>query len=239
MNNNQLKIIACVSMFIDHLGMLIFPQFEIFRLLGRIAMPIFAFFIAEGCRYTHNRLKYFLQIFILGVICQIPYTGLDIINGNFTELYFNILITFSFSIVICYFYIDFEKAFKAKDNKNSLKFGGLFLLSIVVSYSFLRFTDNILGFPVTVDYGIRGILLPVSAVLFTDKQKRLFSFSVCLIGFLIYFNKPLNTIIFSSIAILLLFFYNGKRGSKKLKYLFYIFYPSHLALLYLISCFVH
>ena len=40
---------------------------------------------------------------------------------------------------------------------------------------------------------------------------------------------------FSLLAIPLLMLYNGQRGKWKLKYLFYIFYPAHLGILYLIS----
>lgn len=52
MNRNQLKIIACISMLIDHIGYVLFPDVTVLRLIGRIAMPIFAFFIGEGCLYT-------------------------------------------------------------------------------------------------------------------------------------------------------------------------------------------
>ena len=55
-------------------------------------MPIFAFMIAEGCKYTKNKLKHFLMIFILGVICQVVY----FINDQ--SLLMGILIVFSFSI---------------------------------------------------------------------------------------------------------------------------------------------
>ena len=48
LTNNQLKIIAMVSMLLDHMGLLFFPDEQIFRILGRIAFPIFAYMIAEG-----------------------------------------------------------------------------------------------------------------------------------------------------------------------------------------------
>ena len=49
---SSLKIMACVFMFIDHVGLEIFTQINILRVIGRLAYPIFAFFIAEGCKYT-------------------------------------------------------------------------------------------------------------------------------------------------------------------------------------------
>ncbi|MBQ5591207.1 MAG: hypothetical protein IIU65_05965 [Clostridia bacterium] len=233
MSSNKLKIIACVSMLIDHIGYILFPQVYYLRWIGRIAMPIFAFFIAEGCRHTKHRLKYFLQVFLLGVFCQAVYVANDIITGNFHKLYLNILFTFSFSIILCFAYIDIEKAVLSA--RVPIKQIFIFGLSFVFTLAFLRFADNVLGFPVSVDYGIRGVLLPLSAVIFKNKHLKMFSFSICLIGFLILFNKGIYTIIFSAFSIPLLYLYDGTYGSKKLKYLFYIFYPTHLAVLHLIS----
>ena len=70
LSNNQLKIIAMISMFIDHLGLQIFPTESIYRIIGRIALPIFAYMIAEGCKYTRKRWLYLLKILSLGLICQ-------------------------------------------------------------------------------------------------------------------------------------------------------------------------
>ena len=69
LNGNALKYIAALTMLIDHAGLLLFPRNILFRIIGRLAFPIFAFMIAEGCRYTRNKLKYFLSVFILGFAC--------------------------------------------------------------------------------------------------------------------------------------------------------------------------
>jgi len=73
MNRNHLKLIACMSMLIDHIGYVLFPEAELLRIIGRIAMPIFAFFIGEGCLHTRDRKKYFLRLFVLALICQAVY----------------------------------------------------------------------------------------------------------------------------------------------------------------------
>ena len=62
LNGNQLKILAMLFMTVDHVGAFLMPQYEILRYIGRLAMPIFAFMIAEGCTHTHNRLRYFLTL---------------------------------------------------------------------------------------------------------------------------------------------------------------------------------
>ena len=80
-NGNTLKFLACITMLIDHAGILLFPQYDIFRIIGRIAFPIFAFMIAEGCRYTKNKLRHFLMIFGLGVLCQLAYVVSDPKSG--------------------------------------------------------------------------------------------------------------------------------------------------------------
>ena len=75
-------------MVIDHLGYMYYPSAIWMRIVGRISLPIFAFFIAEGCFYTKNRLKYFSLTFGLGVICQIVYFI------AMESTYMSILITF-------------------------------------------------------------------------------------------------------------------------------------------------
>ena len=68
-----LKLLAAACMLIDHAGLLLFPSQTWMRAVGRLAFPLFAYFIGEGFYYTKNRLRYFLRIFLLGVACQIPY----------------------------------------------------------------------------------------------------------------------------------------------------------------------
>lgn len=66
LNGNHLKLIAAFTMLLDHAGILLFPRVTLFRILGRLAYPIYAYMIAEGCRYTRNKLRYFLMVFGLG-----------------------------------------------------------------------------------------------------------------------------------------------------------------------------
>ena len=90
-------------MTIDHVGVLLLPHVIVLRILGRLALPIFAFMIAEGCRYTRNRLRYFGSVFALGVLCQIVYYMVD------RSLYFSILITFSLSNATIYALQDWKE----------------------------------------------------------------------------------------------------------------------------------
>ena len=73
MTGNQLKILALVSMTLDHIGVVMFPNVLWLRIVGRLAFPIFAYMIAEGCFYTHSKGKYLGSICALGLVCQLVY----------------------------------------------------------------------------------------------------------------------------------------------------------------------
>ena len=72
-NRNALKIIALLSMTIDHIAKVFFDGNMIMVAIGRIAMPIFAFFIAEGFYYTRSKKKFILRLLLFAIISQIPY----------------------------------------------------------------------------------------------------------------------------------------------------------------------
>lgn len=236
LNNNTLKIIACVSMLIDHIGMILFPQIKIFRILGRIAFPIFAFMISEGFKYTKNKAKYFLTIFILGSIFQIVYI---FVVRNFT---LNILLTFSVSIMLLYALQEYKRMLFNKKSTTENKIQATFLF--IVTYLAFFMLDDVLIF----DYGIFGALLPVFASVFTIPKLEnstvnhkthniifylnLLSFAIGLLILAIYIK---GNQYYSLISILPLLLYSGKRGKLKMKYFFYIFYPLHFVILYLIS----
>ena len=73
LTGNKLKLIALISMTVDHIGKFFFPSFIIFEIIGRIAFPIFAYMIAEGWKYTSNKKRYMLTIWGMGVLYQIIY----------------------------------------------------------------------------------------------------------------------------------------------------------------------
>ena len=75
LTSNQLKLIACFSMLLDHTAILLLPNLIFLRYIGRLAMPIFAYFIAEGCKNTSSLPKYFGRVFLLGVFSRNAYIG--------------------------------------------------------------------------------------------------------------------------------------------------------------------
>jgi len=69
-DTSLLKIIALVCMIFDHIGVAYFPNTVEFRILGRMALPLYAWCLVVGSEYTHNVLKYALRLFIIGIISQ-------------------------------------------------------------------------------------------------------------------------------------------------------------------------
>ena len=234
-----LKMIAAFTMLIDHAGLILFPGNDIFRIIGRLAFPIYAYCIAEGFLYTRNRLKYFLRIFILGAACQLVY---DIVER---DIYIGILLTFSMSVILMYL---------ASGAQSALFGDGSSLCKIIekiirkniplVADKIISLTMLLLGitavyvlcYYVEVDYGFIGVMLPVFTSLFRDRTRRFFMFTAGLIALCIHFAYFGNTIqLFSLFTVPIIAMYNGNPGKYRLKYFFYVFYPLHLGILYLID----
>lgn len=212
LNGNSLKILAAIFMTIDHIGVLLLPQVPILRIIGRLALPIFAFMIAEGCRYTRSKKKYFGTIFGLGLVCQIVYYFFD------GSMYLSILITFSLSILTIY-------ALQNLKEKNTTASGVLFLCTVLAVW--------LLNLVFTIDYGFWGCMLPVFPAALQGTEYDQLPIRIGMLGVgLIFLSLAIGGIqIWSLLAIPLLLCYNGKRGSWNLKYFFYIFYPVHLVVL--------
>ncbi|MBQ9482133.1 MAG: hypothetical protein IJU84_08220 [Clostridia bacterium] len=229
LSGNALKIIAAVCMVCDHIGFVFNPLMKdadivfALRAIGRIAMPIFAFMIAEGFRYTKDRKKYFLTIFLLGLVCDaVYYIAMQMI-------YICILTTFSFSIAILFSY---DGAINAIKEKNGNFF--FYLVCFAAAVSAAVFTDvYIVGKGGVFDYGWIGALLPLFAYIVKKNFFKVLPFAAAVVGTTIYYllTKHNSVYWFTLLSIVFLLAYNGERGKYKMKYFFYIFYPAHLLVL--------
>ena len=219
LSGNALKIIAAITMTLDHMGLMLFPRILMLRILGRLAMPIFAFMIAEGCKYTRNRKKYFGMVFGLGAVCQTVYWFVD------HDLYFSILITFSLSILLIYALQNWKK-------QQSLPSALLFAGAAAAVWGLNRIFE--------IDYGFWGCMLPVFAAIPHRTKYDRYPFSILTLGLgMVLLALDLGDIqIFSLLALPLLLGYSGKRGKWNMKYFFYIFYPAHLVILEAIAMLV-
>ena len=72
--DDTLKLIAILTMLIDHTGYLLFPDQIVWRLIGRLSFPIFAYLVARGSRLTRSRPRYLLRMLSYGLISQVPYS---------------------------------------------------------------------------------------------------------------------------------------------------------------------
>lgn len=227
LDNTQLKYLAAFFMFIDHFSLLLLddgtPLYIIGRSIGRLAAPIFFWAITEGAVHTRNIWKYFRNIVVFGIIIQLVYT-LSLGHISISDIIFqvdkNIFITLAMGLLVV---IAFKK------NKGPIFLNYLAAISVCV-----------LGELLNVDYGWYGIAMIIAFYIFKDK-KMMLSTSIILLnilrfGYLLDKVDILhNSIQFISILSLpLIFAYNDKRGSGN-KYFFYLFYPIHLALLYLLK----
>ena len=102
-----LKLIACVTMFIDHIGYAIFNGSSWFNYIGRLAFPIFAFQISEGYIHTKSIKKYLLRLFLFALVSQIPFMLFhSIISEGF---YLNVIFTLLFGLISIVIYDKYNK----------------------------------------------------------------------------------------------------------------------------------
>ena len=218
-----LKIIAVFFMVVDHVKYALPSCVNEFTLyFGRISFPIFAFCIVQGYLHTHDIKKYLERLLIAGAISEVPYL---LFNSLPTLEFINLNIMFSFALGIL--------SIKSYEFYGGRWKGILAVLMIAIIAEISK-----------VDYGVFGILLIFSFYIFRNSKYKMFIASFCVvagkylyrilvlqIGFKEY---PIKNWICTSIPLLIVLLYNGKKGPG-LKWFFYIFYPVHFFILWLIS----
>ena len=219
LSGSMLKLIAVISMIIDHVGCHLvdhniillqaggykLPLYRLMRDLGRFAFPIFCFLLIEGFLHTRNKIRYGASLAILAVISEIPYD----LEHNGT-LYYPEQNVF-FTLLLGYLGLCAIERFREKPLRVFLSL----LCLAVVSY----FLDA--------DYSIQGFAFIILLYALRE-QKILRVFTAVL----------LNNFRFAALAFLPISLYNGKRGFIRgafLKYLFYLIYPVHIFIIYLIK----
>ena len=213
LTSNQLKLLAMLTMTLDHIGVQMFPGALWLRIVGRLAFPIYAYMIAEGCAHTRNRSKYLLQKAGLALLCQLVYFF------AMGSLFQCILVTFTLSILLIYAY-----------DTGSRPLTALALLG--VAFVTVALPRLLPGTDFAIDYGFFGVLVPVAAYLGETRRKKLLFTA----GALVALAWSVGGIQWYSLAALLpLALYGGQRGKRRMKWLFYLYYPLHLAALYGIS----
>jgi hypothetical protein len=217
MTSKLLKVLACVSMVVDHIGWLLFPGIEILRIIGRISFPLFAFVIAFSVTRTKSISKYTLRLLILGLIAQPIYSWANYLTGT-TVYELNIFFTLLLGII----------SVTILSKKQYLGVG-IVAVGLILIISFL----------VPMDYGLVGVLLIIMfwvTLEILGKYGHYYSVIALMIFNSIY---SLITPVASSrhwwsmlaVIPLVLFTQIKPKTSKLWKYAFYIFYPIHLLII--------
>lgn len=220
LTGNQLKLIALVTMTIDHVGLMLLPQYDILRIIGRLAFPIYAWMIAEGSRHTRSLPRYLGSVAAVAALCQIVYFAA---MGSVAQ---SILVTFSVSIGL----IALLRRALDENTVLSRVLAGAALLAVLFATELLP--GLLRGTDFSVEYGFLGVMLPVCVYFGKTMPHRLCLAAVILLLMGWDFGAVQW---YALLALPLLALYNGQRGRGKLKYLFYFYYPAHLAAIYAIG----
>lgn len=231
-SQETLKLIACVTMLIDHVGATLVwnyylhnPTLELYcfynvlRLIGRIAFPIYCFLLAEGAHYTRNPKKYALRLAVGAALAEIPF-DIAFFDG----------ITLAHSSVMVTLLLGFGMIEAMKRVK------GFWKIVIILPF---YLAAELLG----TDYGGLGIeviaLFALTRGMKYEKLLQLVGLALLLIpgpkwniGFM-YANLEA----FAVLAVIPIFCYSGKKlsSSKAVQWAFYLFYPVHIAILVLLE----
>ena len=216
----QLKYIAFLSMLIDYVNKaLMYPLLtenrflryvsDVFDILGRVAFPLFMFFLVEGFFKTGNRFKYLLNLIVFGIISEIPF---DLFQSAvlFQPNSNNVMFTLALALVMIWV-IDELKVPKSYIIPPVLWFPVSIIIVITVC---------LLSMIWGLDYEYHGILIAYFFYIFRNNP-----ILSIIGGYLSIFKTPWALLGFG-----LTLTYNGKRG-KQNKILNYLFYPVHLLIL--------
>lgn len=214
----SLKAIACLTMFLDHIGAVFMPgyyTYYILRILGRIAFPIYCFLLSEGVHYTQNAGKYALRLGVGAVVSEVPF---DLaFYGGLTLAHQNVMLTLLLGFAAL-------EAWKHRPDWLRLPI----VTAFAIAAEWLHTDYGAWGVVLIVAFGVlreqpRWKLVPTLAVILLAMDSARVSF----LG-----GIPIE--IFGLLALIPIFLYSGeKRGQGRgVKFLFYCFYPAHLLLLW-------
>lgn len=237
-SGSTLKLIAVCAMLIDHIGQVVLKngialkapysmfndaQFSIllnvidlFHIIGRLAFPIFCFLLVEGFMHTHDLRKYFLNLLIFALIAE-PIYDLANCGRLFSVEQQNVIFTLLFGWLTI---------FIMKKSKNNRIIAVLIILAISGLTYLCKLDGSYYGI------GLISIFYLCYEKLWLKYIITVIFMFICGLNFTI--NGFDGYFIMSAISVILISMYNGKRGMK-MKYFFYLFYPLHFFVLYLIA----
>lgn len=219
----QLKLLAIFLMLLDHISAYLFPDLAGLRIVGRLSFPLFGWLIANGYRHTSNVNRYLVRLLIFAFISQIPFSLVgNSINEPLSSLNIFFTLWVGLSIIVL---LDRFTLLPAK----------LACIGLGVA----------LGWILPVDYGAAGVLSIIAFHLSFKRYWLMFGLQLFIFG--LFFTLPLLVDLvqipglvahpvrlwqpLAAASVLFIALYNERKGHS-MKYLFYLFYPVHLLLLY-------
>lgn len=238
LSQEGLKLIACMTMLIDHIGAVIIYEcfisatgankgqllelYEMLRLIGRISFPIFCFLLVEGCVHSRNPKRYGMRLLFVALLSEVPY---DLaIYGELNWHHQSVMVT----LLLGFFMLEVQK----KCPKPVWKLLAIAPFAVLAEW-------------LHTDYGAEGIFVIALFALTREMPHKLLLqflglwciFSPNHLMALNWLGKFSITVqewaVFAAVPIA---FYDGRKAtkSKAIQWTFYLFYPAHLLVLYLI-----
>lgn len=215
LSQEGLKLIACVSMLLDHIGAMLFPDQIWFRVIGRLAFPIFCFLLVEGMARTRDAGKYRNRLLLGVLLAELPF---DLaVCGGISWGRCSVMVTLYLASWAIY-WINKENGF-----------GGLAaVLGLILAAEI-----------VNCDYGALGVV----TVLVLHRAKGQWLLIALWLGLLNWSGTQSGIDllqIFTVASVLPMMCYDGRKltRSKWIQWGFYLFYPVHLMLLYFVKSMV-
>lgn len=215
-----LKVLAILAMLLDHIAAVFLLDgtmpYMLMRGFGRIAFPIFCFLIVEGFFHTRNVKKYILRLAGFAIISEIPF-DICFYNKFFYWQHQNVFFTLLLGLVAIYAIDEIRKHFAES-----------YLKTVVLQFSVIILA-MIAALFLSTDYNMLGILI---IMVFYVNRGNMVQIAISLFVVTICLGNTLQ--LYSLLALIPLYLYNGKKGPS-MRYVFYVFYPAHLLILYVIS----
>ena len=240
MNRDLLKWIAVFFMGVGHFLLYTVDELHYLGLRGSplrffimmeyIAPPIFFFFISEGYRYTHAKKKYFIRLLVMTLVTQIPYVLYHTYHLNHTIAFDYVMFLTDWNVIATLLLGFMSVAVWDSSKHPVLKAAGIILCGAAGYFT---------------EWSFFGVLFILSFYIFRERPCiRFAAYELLMLVYVLRMNgfSILNLdwnlfMIFSLPNILITLFYNGKKGHfpKFSKYFFYLFYPAHLLLIYIVK----
>jgi len=246
----QIKVLALVTMFIDHLaatvllGLLnacvydgstallaftlrhrdtLITVYECMRGIGRLAFPLYCFLLVEGFLHTRSVGRYALRLGLFALVSEIPFDLAT--NGAVLEFSYN-NVFFTLLVGLCLLWAMEKTAAALGQLPAAAKKPLCFCAWAVLVFTAAWLAEDVLH----TDYGGWGVA--AIAVLYLLRRQPIPGYCAAVLVLALFLA---DIELYALAALPLILFYGGQPGRTKWKYFFYAFYPAHLLLLALVT----